>query len=647
MTAMSSVDGQLLVEKINPEQSTELNSSDQCTSSDDIQLVLHDAHQKQLEAMKFGYEREIERLNRLAAQFEEERDQNVSEFQHLQEEVKSLQAQVAELVAGEQRILQQHQRIVDQMNEDKQASLDELERQHKANLNDTVVRLREEMEARITLLQQECQVLQDRLSQSAATEVDNQSHIQAILNEEIAKMQLEYEQKCHESELSYLQEIKRLSEEHDHKEQDLISMYEQKYKLLVSTCEEEKQTLIHKYESEINDLELAQSKRLLELRAEVIQASKDASNSFAEQLEAELKSQREKLEQQHDISLLEQEAKLRKEFSHELEKVRSDYESAHIDAIAKAQSESALRHAVKLEDVRRHLLEEKGKALKEQNKSLEAKFLENLERLKYQDENDLIQKLHCISVEHQRALSAQEADLTASFNAKVVELEEKMSDERKAQLTLAKEHYEQELEKCKTQVRAEVELENSRYIDELLAQCRQESEAEIQTLRENLRQMKEAQEVGQRTSPVTDKTESLKEQYESEMKSIKAQYAVELDAKVEEVRKRLVKEHMSKFKDLTDKLQQVHQSELESLKQENEELESKHLEELELLRDELDSNHQQDLSELTATHKQELEGLQESYNKRLRQIESEHEQQARQQQDSHLAEKEGREELLR
>jgi hypothetical protein len=121
---------------------------------------------------------------------------------------------------------------------------------------------------------------------------------------------------------------------------------------------------------------------------------------------------------------------------------------------------------------------------------------------------------------------------------------------------------------------------------------------------------------------------------------MKAQCEAEIDAKMEDARKKLVKEHMSKFKDLTDKLQQVHQSELESLRQEKDDLESQHLHELELLREELDARHQEDLSELVNAQKRELEGLQAAYDERASHME-------REQQLSQQGERENTEQILR
>ena len=597
------------------------------------EVALRDDHDKEIETMKVHYE---SRLVEQASCFEEERAENASDFQRMQDKVHSLEEQISNLKTNEQHVYQQHQMIGNE-----QAKLNELERQYKAQLNAEIM-LRKEFEAKVALLQQECQFLQDRLSQSTELEAQAEKKLctkEAIFSEEIAKMQLEHEQRQREFEVSLFHKVSDLNKEHSQREHDLIAAHEQRCELLASALEDEKKKLVDKYESEISDIELAQSERLLELRAEVIQASKKASERFTEQLMTELESQKEKLEQQHMISLSLQEEKLRAHFSNELQTIKSSYESAHVDAVAKSQSESALRHAVKLEEVRRHLLEEKGKALKEQKISLEAKLREDLVRLKHQDKTGMMHELHRVSVERQNALSAQEAELTAQFEAKLIEVEKNMTNERKTQLTLLKEHYEHECEQYKKQ--AQIELEQSKHVKELLVESRRERETVLQTFNEKLCLLKEAEGVHANS---TEQIESLKAQYEFEIRSIKDQNAAELESKIEEVRKKLIKEHMSKFKEVTDKLQQVHQCELESLKQEKEELESKHLEELELLREELDVNHLQNLSEVTAAHKRELEIL---YTTNISQLNGEHTQQEGQQWESHEIERESTEDLMR
>ena len=615
----------------------------------DSQKALHDAHTKQLEAMKEGYENELQRLTEQAAHFEEERAESVSELQHLQREVESLKAQVE---AGEQ-----HNTIIQQMNEDKLARLNELEKQHSVMMNEREGQLKGEFEARILSLQKECQGLQERLSQSATSieQFDSQRQMEkqllaneAAFNEEISKMRQEYEQKIHELELAHLQHINQLSDEYGQKEHELIALHEDKYQELLSTHEEEKQVLIQKYECEISEVELTHSRRLLELRDEVKEASERASKSFTEELEMELDAQRDKLEQQHrlDLSLLE--TKLRNEFSLERVKMRSDFEDTQCDVIARTQSESALRYAVKLEDITRQLQEEKANALKEQKKALEAKFRDDLERLKDQDKTGMVQELHSMSVEHQNALAAQEAELTTNFEAKMAELELKMTGERKTQLTLLKEHYEQEWVKYKGQIQEQVESEQMKHTEELLAECKRESEIELQALQDELCEVKsQSHDVESLKAHYEAELEAIKAQHDTELEAVKAQSEAEFDAKMEDARKKLIKEHMSKFKEVTDKLQQVHQSELESLRQEKHDLESQHLHELELLREELDARRQDDLSELVSTHKSELEGLQAACDKRVSQMEREHAQQVMEQQLSQQGERESTEQILR
>ena len=624
----------------------------------DSQRALHDAHQKQLEATKESYEKELERLTEQAAHVEEERAESASEFQRLQEEVESLKVQVSQLEDGEERIHQQHKGIVQQTNEDKLARLSDLpEKQHATMMNEREGQLKREFEARIASLQVECQNLQERLSQSATSieQFDSQRQVEkqllaneAAFSEEIGKVRREYDQKIHELELAHLQHMNQVSDEYGQKECELIALHEEKCQELTSTHEEEKLVLIHKYEREINDVELAQSRRLLELRDEVKEASERASKSFAEELEMELNAQREELEQQHRLDLSLMETKLRNEFSLERVRMRSEFENTHCDVIARTQSESALRHAVKLEDVTRQLQEEKANALKEQKKALEAKFRDDLERLKDQDKTGMLQELHSMQVEHQSALAAREAELMTQFEAKMAELEEKMAGERKTQLTLLKEHYEQEWVKYKGQVQVQVESEQSKRVDELLAECKQEKDAELQALQDELCKVKnQTRDIESLKAHYEAELEEMKAHYEAELEAMKAQCEAEVDAKIENARKKLIKEHMSKFKEVTDKLQQVHQSELESLRQEKEDLESQHLHELELLREELDARHQEDLSELVNAQKRELEGLQAAYDERVSQMEREHAQQVIEQQQSQQGERASTEEMLR
>ena len=631
----------------------------------DSQRTLHDAHIKQLEAMKEGYENELQRLTEQATHFEEERAESVSELQRLQREIESLKAQVK---AGEQHIHQQHNTIVQQMSEDKLARLNELEKQHTVMMNEREGQLKGEFEARIASLQKECQGLQERLSQSATSieQFDSQRQMEkqllaneAAFNEEIGKVRLGYEQKIHELELAHLQHMNQLSDEYDRKEHELIALHEDKYQELLSTHEEEKQVLIQKYECEISEVELAHSRRLLELRDEVKEASERASKSFTEELEMELDAQRVKLEQQHrlDLSLLE--TKLRNEFSLERVKMRSDFEDTQCDVIARTQSESALRHAVKLEDITRQLQEEKANALKEQKKALEVKFRDNLERLKDQDKTGMVQELHSMSMEHQNALAAQEAELTTHFEAKMTELELQMAGERKTQLTLLKEHYEQEWVKYKGQVQEQVESEQMKHTEDLLAECKRERDTELQALQDELCKIKSQSkdveslkahyeaELEAMKAQCDAELEAMKAQCDAELEAMKAQSEAEIDAKMEDARKKLIKEHMGKFKEVTDKLQQVHQSELESLRQEKDDLESQHLRELELLREELDARHQDDLSELVNTQKRELEGLQAAHDERVSQMEREHAQQVMEQQLSQQGERESTEQMLR
>ena len=192
----------------------------------DSQKALHDAHTKQLEAMKEDYENELQRLTEQAAHFEEERAESVSELRRLQREVESLKAQVE---AGEQ-----HNTIIQQMNEDKLARLNELEKQHSVIMNEREGQLKGEFEARILSLQKECQGLQERLSQSATSieQFDSQRQMEkqllaneAAFNEEIGKMRQEYEQKIHELELAHLQHINQLSDEYGQKEHELITLH--------------------------------------------------------------------------------------------------------------------------------------------------------------------------------------------------------------------------------------------------------------------------------------------------------------------------------------------------------------------------------------------------------------------------------------
>jgi len=213
-----------------------------------------------------------------------------------------------------------------------------------------------------------------------------------------------------------------------------------------------------------------------------------------------------------------------------------------------------------------------------------------------------------IAGEHQQVLEAQQQDLQSQYRDKLGELESTMAAERKKQITLLKEQYDQEWVEREQALRSQLEEEHVRQMEELVAQCAREKAQAQESLQKDLTEQ---------TQRLESELAVLRERSEEDVRSAETRAG-------EEVRKHLVKEYMTKFRDMTEKLQQVHQSELDALQQEKLLGETRHAEELDCLREELEAKHQHELSQVVQAHKQELAGLQELYEARLQQTESEH-----------------------
>ena len=448
-------------------------------------------------------------------------------------------------------------------------------------------------EAKLSVLQLEAGVKEQSVVDTYQQKIDIliQQHKEFILNKEmefeerISSLQADHEIKLNEVELQHISELESITSEFEQeikkREVELQDLKAQLSQAL--TTNKDYLNGIESLEKQLQKIGTGKSQDLLNLEHEI-----------------------ELLAKQNDTEIKMAEAKIAEKYEERLRSKTQELENQYIMKLATVQTEGAIAYAQKMEQVKvnmnaeneKKLLEVIAAAKTEQSLALQSAQL---------DHNKLLTELNDKWQLKQQGL---EERLKNEHMLRMSELENKMAEERKQQLHILKQSYEEAREKREANYMAErekEEQEHSEYIDKLRLEFAEEKAAAVEEWKSQSSNL-HAKEVSDLNDELKKQIESvslfqaqledayqnyntqlvtMKEDCQQQIERLKADHHQQMETVRNDKHAELVQQHMAKFKDMTDKLVLKHHGEME---QQNKRLNENHVSEVEKLH----ANYQQE-----------------------------------------------------
>ena len=518
--------------------------------------------------------------------------------QHHEKEVNELNTKLSSLQ-------EEYHQVCSQMKQDHASELQALEKKLTNQISSRY-------EAKLSVLQLEVGVKEQNVADVYQLKMDTlvQQHNEDILTKEmeyeehISSLQADHEMKLNEVELQHISELENITGEFEQEiKKREVELQDVKAQLArVSTANKDYFNEIESLEKQLQKFSEGKSQDLLNLEHEI-----------------------ELLAKQNDTAIKMAETKIADLYEERLHSKTKELEDEYITKLACEQAERAIAFAQEMEQLKANIKAE------HQEKLLEvialAKNEQTLALQSAQQEHE--QSLVKINDKWQLKQQEIEEKLKNEHILKMSELENKMAEERKQQLHMLKESYEEARGKRKADYTAEREKQqrdHAEYIDILKLQFAEEKTAAIDEWNSQSSSL-HAKEISNLNNELRKKTESvsllqaqledvhkdyntqlltMKEDFQQQVEQLKVNYHQQIEAVRNDRHAELVQQHMAKFKDMTDKLVQKHHSEME---QQNKCLNENHVTEIEKLH----TNYQQEASllrNLLETKEKQLKDVQ-------------------------------------
>ena len=518
--------------------------------------------------------------------------------QHHEKEVNELNTKLLSLQ-------EEYDQVCSQMKQDYASELQALE-------NKLTSQISSKYEAKLSVLQLEAGIKEQNVADVYQLKMDGlvQQHNEDILTKEmeyeerISSLQADHEMKLNEVELQHISELENITGE-----------FEQEIKKREVELQDLKAQLAHLSTANKNYLNEVES-----LEKQLQKFSEGKSQDLLN-LEHEI----ELLAKQNDTAIKMAETKIADRYEERLHSKTKELEDQYITKLASEQAERAIAYAQEMEQVKENMKAE------HQEKLLEVIAVgKNEQNLALQSAQQEHEKL-LVELNDKWQLKQQELEerLKNECILKMSELENKMVEERRQQLHMLKESYEEARGKREADYmgkREKQQKEHTEYIDKLKLQFAEEKAAaidewnsqssslhakEISNLNNELRKRIESTSLLQAQLEDAHKDYNtqlltMKEDFQQQVRQLKVDHHQQMEAVRNDRHAELVQQHMAKFKDMTDKLVQKHHSEME---QQSKHLNENHVTEIEKLH----TNYQQEASllrNLLETKEKQLKDVQ-------------------------------------
>lgn len=575
---------------------------------------LQQEHNNELETLKLQIaELEKPAANVPAASYHEElemkllaKDKVINELsdasnksrQHHEKEVDELNTKLSSLQ-------EEYDQVCSQMKQDHASELQALEKKLTNQISSRY-------EAKLSVLQLEAGVKEQNVTDTYQQKIDSliQQHKENLLTKEmefeerISSLQADHEIKLNEVELQHISELESITSEFEQEiKKREVELQDLKAQIAhVSATNKDYLNEIESLEKQLQKFSAGKSQDLLNLEHEI-----------------------ELLAKQNDTAIKMAETKIADKYEERLRDKTKELEDQYITKLATVQAERAIAFAQEMEQVKANMNAEHKEKLSEVIAA--AKNEENLALQSAQLEHKKL--LVELNDKWQSKQQELEERLRNEHMLRMTELENKMAEERKQQLHMLKESYEEAREKREANYIAEREKEqreHAEYIDKMKLEFAEEKATaidewnsqssslhakEVSSLNDELK--KQIESVSLLQGKLEDAHQNyntqlvaIKEDFRQQIEQLKADHQQQMETVRNDRHAELVQQHMAKFKDMTDKLVQKHHSEMEQ--------QSKHLNESHVVEiEKLHTNYQQEtglLRNLLETKEKQLKDVQ-------------------------------------
>ena len=577
------------------------------------------------ETLQQEHKNEVENLKSQISELEKSISNAPAASYHEELEMKLLAKDkvITELSDTSNKSRQHHEKEVNELNT-KLSSLQQeydhmcstMKQDHASELQALEMKLTNQIssrfEAKLSVLQLEAGVKEQNVMDAYQQKMDSliQQHNEDMLTKEmeyeegVSSLQADHEMKLNEVELQHISELESITSEFEQEiKKREVELQDLKAQLIrVSAANKDYLNEIESLEKQLQNFSEGKSQDLLNLEHEIELLAKQndtaikmTEEKIADRYEEHLRSKTKELEDQYITKLASEQAERAIAFAQEMEQVKANMSAEHKEKLLKVTAAAKNEQNLALQSAQ----QEHEKILSELNDTWQLKQQELEERLKN---------------EHILRMS---------------ELENKMAQERKQQLHMLEESYEEAREKREADYLAEREKEqreHTEYIDKLKLQFAEEKTATVDEWNSQSSSL-HAKEISKLNNEIKKHIESasllqakledahqdyntqlltMKEDFQQQVEQLKVDHHQQIEAVRNDRHAELVQQHMAKFKDMTDKLVQKHHSEME---QQSQHLNEIHVTEIEKLH----TNYQQEaglLRNLLETKEKQLKDVQ-------------------------------------